>query len=149
MEALDAQRNTFCFPSSSATSASASTSASAAAASLASSLAIVREDTEANFSRRSSLSSVSDYALENDIKSIGDQIKRVLHFCELQSQNPIRLHEKINDLNEQLRLAIVEKNYWMKRYKELAESSVCCGGEQDFSNDIREYFFFWISLFSY
>lgn len=73
-------------------------------------------------SRRFSVSSTSGVTLEDDIRSIGDQMKRVLAFCELQSQNPIRLQAKINDLQEQLQLAIAEKNYWMKRCKEMSSS---------------------------
>lgn len=72
--------------------------------------------------RRFSVSSTSGVTLEDDIRSIGDQMKRVLQFCELQSQNPIRLQAKINDLQEQLQLAVAEKNYWMKRCKEMSSS---------------------------
>lgn len=68
--------------------------------------------------RRFSISSASGVTLEDDIRSIGDQMKRVLAFCEMQSQNPIRLQAKINDLQEQLQLAVAEKNYWMKKCKE-------------------------------
>ncbi|GLD93410.1 hypothetical protein PINS_up002002 [Pythium insidiosum] len=72
--------------------------------------------------RRLSLSSNgSGYALEEDIRAMGDQMRRVLAFCEAQSQNPIRLQAKINELKEQLQLAIEEKNYWMKRCKEVME----------------------------
>lgn len=70
--------------------------------------------------RRFSMSSASGVTLEDDIRSIGDQMKRVLAFCELQSQNPIRLQAKINDLQEQLQLAVAEKNYWMTRCKEMS-----------------------------
>lgn len=73
-------------------------------------------------SRRFSVSSTSGVTLEDDIRSIGDQMKRVLAFCDLQSQNPIRLQAKINDLQEQLQLAVAEKNYWMKRCKEVSSS---------------------------
>lgn len=68
-------------------------------------------------------SSASGVTLEDDIRSIGDQMRRVLAFCELQSQNPIRLQAKINDLQEQLQLAVAEKNYWMKRCKEMSRSA--------------------------
>lgn len=72
--------------------------------------------------RYSMASSTGGVTLEDDIRSIGEQMKRVLAFCDLQSQNPIRLQAKINDLQEQLQLAIKEKNYWMKRCKEMASS---------------------------
>lgn len=63
------------------------------------------------------------YALEEDIRSIGSQMKRVLAYCEAQSQSPIRLKAKINELQDQLQAAIAEKNYWMKRYKEVANKT--------------------------
>ncbi|DBA01351.1 TPA: hypothetical protein N0F65_001590 [Lagenidium giganteum] len=66
----------------------------------------------------STAGSVFGHALEDDIRSMSEQMQRVLAFCELQSQNPLRLQSKINDLQEQLQMAIAEKNYWMKRCKE-------------------------------
>ncbi|KAG6580343.1 NAD kinase [Phytophthora cinnamomi] len=59
------------------------------------------------------------YTLEEDLRAMNDQMKRVLAFCETQRENPLRLQAKINDLEEQLRQAIAEKNYWMKRCKDL------------------------------
>ncbi|TYZ62996.1 hypothetical protein PybrP1_008563 [[Pythium] brassicae (nom. inval.)] len=73
--------------------------------------------------RRFSMSSASGVTLEDDIRAIGDQMRRVLAFCDLQSQNPIRLQAKINDLQEQLQLAVAEKNYWMTRCKEMSSRS--------------------------
>ncbi|TMW55840.1 hypothetical protein Poli38472_008488 [Pythium oligandrum] len=74
--------------------------------------------------RKLSASSMSGYTLEDDIRSIGDQMKRVLAFCEMQSQSPIRMQAKINELQEQLQLAIAEKNYWMKRcHEEMSRNS--------------------------
>lgn len=70
--------------------------------------------------RPSYASSAGGYALEDDIRAMGDQMKRVLAFCENQSQSPLRLQAKVNDLEEQLHQAIAEKNYWMKRCKELS-----------------------------
>ncbi|KAG7400752.1 hypothetical protein PHYBOEH_004558 [Phytophthora boehmeriae] len=64
-------------------------------------------------------SSTDGYTLEEDLRSMGDQMKRVLAFCETQVQNPLRLQAKINDLQDQLRQAVAEKNYWMKRCKDL------------------------------
>ncbi|POM57418.1 NAD Kinase, partial [Phytophthora palmivora] len=55
----------------------------------------------------------------DDLRAMNDQMKRVLAFCETQRENPLRLQAKINDLEEQLRQAIAEKNYWMKRCKDL------------------------------
>ncbi|KAE9047952.1 hypothetical protein PR003_g917 [Phytophthora rubi] len=64
-------------------------------------------------------SSGDGYTLEEDLRAMNDQMKRVLAFCETQRENPLRLQAKINDLEEQLRQAIAEKNYWMKRCKDL------------------------------
>lgn len=70
--------------------------------------------------RASYASSAGGYALEDDIRAMGDQMKRVLAFCENQAQSPLRLQAKISDLEEQLHQAIAEKNYWMKRCQELS-----------------------------
>ncbi|KAL8024583.1 putative NAD kinase, ENTH domain, NAD kinase/diacylglycerol kinase-like domain superfamily [Plasmopara halstedii] len=59
------------------------------------------------------------YAIENDLLGMEERLKRILTFCEYQRENPLRLQDKIHDLQEQLRQAIAEKNYWMKRCKEL------------------------------
>ncbi|KAL4154829.1 hypothetical protein PRNP1_006945 [Phytophthora ramorum] len=64
-------------------------------------------------------SSGDGYTLEDDLRAMNDQMKRVLAFCETQRENPLRLQAKISDLQEQLRQAIAEKNYWMKRCKDL------------------------------
>ncbi|RLN98688.1 hypothetical protein BBJ28_00016231 [Nothophytophthora sp. Chile5] len=69
--------------------------------------------------RLSYASSSGGYTLEDDLRSMGDQMKRVLAFCETQAQSPLKLQAKINDLEEQLHQAIAEKNYWMKRCKDL------------------------------
>lgn len=63
--------------------------------------------------------SSDSYTLEEDLRAMGDQMRRVLAFCETQRENPLRLQAKINELQEQLRQAIAEKNYWMKRCKDL------------------------------
>jgi NAD+ kinase len=71
--------------------------------------------------RRLSLASSangSGYAVEDDIRAIGDQMKRLLAFCDMQAQSPLRMQAKIQELQEQLQLAITEKNYWMKRCQE-------------------------------
>lgn len=75
------------------------------------------------------------YALEDDIRSIGSQMKRVLAYCEAQSQSPIRLQAKINELQDQLQAAIAEKNYWMKRYKEVANKT----SGVELSKDLRTF----------
>ncbi|KAI9912250.1 hypothetical protein PsorP6_009335 [Peronosclerospora sorghi] len=59
------------------------------------------------------------YTLEDDLRAMNDQMKRVLAFCESQRDNPLRLQAKIASLEEQLHQAIAEKNYWMKRCKDL------------------------------
>ncbi|KAF4035859.1 ATP-NAD kinase [Phytophthora infestans] len=64
-------------------------------------------------------SSGDGYSLEGDLHGINEQLQRVLAFCDTQRENPLRLQAKINDLREQLRQAIAEKNYWMKRCKDL------------------------------
>lgn len=87
--------------------------------------------------RRLSYSSSTSYTLEDDIRSIGDQMKRVLAFCETQTQSPIRLQAKVNDLEEQLQQAIAEKNYWMKRCKELAGHQPLAPAPESPSRDLR------------
>ncbi|CAH0484807.1 unnamed protein product [Peronospora farinosa] len=66
-----------------------------------------------------SSSSSNGYTLENDLRAMNNQMKRVLAFCETQRENPLRLQTRIIDLEEQLRQVIAEKNYWMKRCKDL------------------------------
>ncbi|GMF25933.1 unnamed protein product [Phytophthora fragariaefolia] len=88
------------------------------------SIALVDAGDEQQLVARSRLpsyaSSAGDgYTLEEDLRAMNDQMKRVLAFCEMQRENPLRLQAKINDLEEQLRQAIAEKNYWMKRCKDL------------------------------
>lgn len=68
----------------------------------------------------SSASSLAGAALEDDIRAMSEQMQRVLAFCDAQAQSPLRLQARINDLEEQLHQAIAEKNYWMKRCKELS-----------------------------
>ncbi|TDH68800.1 hypothetical protein CCR75_000139 [Bremia lactucae] len=59
------------------------------------------------------------YTLEGDLHGINEQLQRVLAFCENQRESPQRLQAKIRDLQEELRQAIAEKNYWIKRCKDL------------------------------
>ncbi|CAI5744247.1 unnamed protein product [Peronospora destructor] len=66
-----------------------------------------------------STSSRNSYTLEDDLRAMNDQMKRVLAFCETQRENPLQLQTRITNLKEQLRQAIAEKNYWMKRCKDL------------------------------
>lgn len=74
---------------------------------------------ELSSARKLSLSSApGSYALEDEIRAMGGQMKRLLAFCDMQAQSPIRMEAKIQELQEQLQLAIKEKNYWMKRCQE-------------------------------
>nr|CCA23208.1 NAD kinase putative [Albugo laibachii Nc14] len=66
-------------------------------------------------SASSQCSNSSTLTIEEDIKAMQEQLQRVLTFCALQAENPLRLQQKISDLLDQLRLVIAEKNYWMKR----------------------------------
>uniref|UniRef100_A0AAV1UNL2 NAD(+) kinase n=1 Tax=Peronospora matthiolae TaxID=2874970 RepID=A0AAV1UNL2_9STRA len=62
------------------------------------------------------------YALEDDLRVMNDKMKRLLDFCESQHcENPLRLQAKITDLEEKLRQVTAEKNYWMKRCKDLTD----------------------------
>jgi hypothetical protein len=86
-----------------------------------------------------SIASYNDYTLENEIKLISEQMNRILTICELQSQNPLRLQEKMNDLKQQIELAVTEKNYWIKRYKVLAEANLNLTSDENFAEDIRKF----------
>lgn len=66
-------------------------------------------------SASSQSSNSSTFTIEEDIRAMQEQLQRVLTFCGLQAENPLRLQRKISDLLDQLRLVIAEKNYWMKR----------------------------------
>eukprot|EP00644_Phytophthora_capsici_P017024 jgi/Phyca11/537309/estExt2_fgenesh1_pg.C_PHYCAscaffold_830013 len=96
----------------------------AAVASGSMALVDVGDETQQQLVTRSRLASYASssgdgYTLEEYLRRINEQMKRVMAFCETQRENPLRLQAKINDLQEQLRQAITEKNYWMKRCKDL------------------------------
>ncbi|KAG1711522.1 hypothetical protein DVH05_008775 [Phytophthora capsici] len=96
----------------------------AAVASGSMALVDVGDETQQQLATRSRLASYASssgdgYTLEEDLRQMNEQMKRVMAFCETQRENPLRLQAKINDLQEQLRQAIAEKNYWMKRCKDL------------------------------
>ncbi|POM77084.1 LOW QUALITY PROTEIN: NAD kinase, partial [Phytophthora palmivora] len=85
------------------------------------SIALVDEHQLTTRSRLASYASSSGdgYTLEDDLRAMNDQMKRVLAFCETQRENPLRLQAKIVEDASRMRQAMAEKNYWMKRCKDL------------------------------
>ncbi|CAH0475588.1 unnamed protein product [Peronospora belbahrii] len=80
-----------------------------------------RQQTTIDAQLSSDTLSLSNGTLEDNLRAMSDQMKRVMAFCKAQSENPLRLQDRICDLKEQLRQAIAEKNYWMKRCKDLTD----------------------------